>query len=64
MKLKDFLLGLIFVLVGILIMLFFSFYDDSTLNIILRWVGVALMIGGPLLFWELIPMWKEKEWRG
>ena len=64
MKLKDFLMGLIFVPFGIIIMLFFSFYDDSTSNILLSWVGVALMIGGPLLFWELIPMWKEKEWRG
>jgi hypothetical protein len=64
LKLKDFILGLIFVPVGILIMLFFSFYDDSTIYRVLRWIGVALMIGGPLLFWELIPMWKEKEWRG
>jgi len=61
MNLRTFIMGLIFVPIGIFLMLFFSVIDNFQMSNVFKWLGVALMIGGPLLFWEIIPVWNEKE---
>ena len=61
MNRRTFIAGLLFVPVGLLLMLLFSVLDAFQLSSGLKWLGVALMIGGPLVFWEILPAWTDRE---
>lgn len=59
MSLRNFLIGLIFVLMGMVVMLVFSVESGWSSAEVVKWLGVVLLIGGPLLFWEILPLGTE-----
>lgn len=61
MNLRTFIMGLLFVPLGVFLMLFFSMPSTSQMATVFTWLGVALMIGGPLFFWEILPVWTERD---
>ncbi len=61
MNRRTFITGLLFVPLGVFFMLLFSMMDAFQLSTGLKWLGVALMIGGPFVFWEILPAWTDRE---
>jgi len=35
--------------------------EDIPNSTILRWLGIAISIGGPMLFWEIIPLIRKES---
>ncbi len=55
MRLRRFLLGLLVTGVGMGLMLLFSGGRGLPESDGGKWLGVVLLIGGPVVFWELLP---------
>ena len=56
MNRRDFFIGLILTSIGMFLILFFDTIEDLRTSTAFKWLGVALMIGGPLAFWEIISL--------
>jgi len=54
-------MGLLFESIGIFLLLYFSMMANFQRSNVFQWLGVALMMGGPLVFWEILPLWTERE---
>jgi hypothetical protein len=61
MNLRTFIMGLLFESIGVFVLLYFSMMANFQSSNVLQWLGVALMMGGPLVFWEILPLWTERE---
>ena len=58
MNFKDLLKGFIFESIGVFLMLFFRLENNTPFSLI-KWLGIVIMIGGPLVFWEILPFLNE-----
>ena len=54
MNRRFFLIGLLLVLIGAVLLLYFSI-TVHPYSMVLKWLGVVVMIGGPFLCWEVLP---------
>jgi hypothetical protein len=60
MRLRRFLLGLLVTGAGMGLLLLFSGGHGLPESDGGKWLGVGLMIGGPVVFWELLPPGKPR----
>jgi hypothetical protein len=60
MRLKRFLLGLLTTGAGMALILLFSGGHGLPESDSGKWLGVVLLIGGPVVFWELLPPGKPR----